>query len=95
MHGQTNTIDALRNSFLTTSAEKEKLAIATTLLDEYESLPIDTISYYYTIAENLLKSNFTKETSLLLSITKIRLLRRQAKFEDAMSLCDSCFIIDL
>jgi hypothetical protein len=65
MHRQTKTIDALRNSFLNTSAEKEKLAIAITLLDEYESLLIDTLTYYYTAVENLLKSNFTKETSLL------------------------------
>jgi len=58
-------------------------------LDEYESLHTDTIAYYYTIAQQLLQKNFSKENALQIAITKIRLLRRQTKFEEAMLLCDS------
>jgi two-component system, NarL family, sensor kinase len=88
--GQTTVIDSLRSFFSKANNEREKLNAAVLMLDEYESLHTDTIAQYYTIAETLLKRNFSNETALKVSITKIRLLRRQSKFDEAMGLCDSC-----
>lgn len=88
--GQTTVIDSLRSFFSKANNEREKLNTAVFMLDEYESLHTDTIAQYYTIAETLLKRNFSSETALKVSITKIRLLRRQSKFDEAMGLCDSC-----
>jgi two-component system, NarL family, sensor kinase len=87
---QTTVIDSLRNVFSKANNEREKLNTAVFMLDEYESLHTDTIAQYYTIAETLLKRNFSNETALKVAITKIRLLRRQSKFDEAMGLCDSC-----
>jgi tetratricopeptide (TPR) repeat protein len=88
--GQTTVIDSLRSVFSKANNEVGKLNSAVLMLDEYESLHTDTIAKYYTIAETLLKRNFSNETSLKVTITKIRLLRRQSKFDEAMGLCDSC-----
>jgi signal transduction histidine kinase len=92
---QTAVIDSLKKAFYNPASEKEKLAIAIDVLDEYESLHTDTIACYYTIAEKLLQTNFSKENALQIAITKIRLLRRQTKFEEAMALCDSCLAATL
>ncbi|MGF2411925.1 ATP-binding protein [Ferruginibacter sp.] len=91
--GQTTVIDSLKKAFYNSASEKDKLAIAIDVLDEYESLHTDTIAYYYNIAEKLLPTHFSKENALQIAITKIRLLRRQTKFEEAMALCDSCLAV--
>jgi two-component system, NarL family, sensor kinase len=86
---QTGVIDSLRHIYMYTTTETQRLDAAISLLDEFESLHTDSIAHYYTIAETLLQKNFSNEKALQVVITRIRLLRRQTKFEDAMQLCDS------
>jgi tetratricopeptide (TPR) repeat protein len=93
LFAQTTVIDSLRNVFSKAGNERDKLNAAVFMLDEYESLHTDTIAQYFNIAESLLKRSFSNETALKISITKIRLLRRQSKFEEAMTLCDSCLTV--
>jgi two-component system, NarL family, sensor kinase len=88
-YAQTGVIDSLRNMFLTAGTENQKLDAAVYLLDEYESLHTDSIAHYFTIAEALLQTNFSKEKALQIAVTRIRLLRRKTKFDEAMLLCDS------
>lgn len=87
--GQTSTIDSIRKIFFTAGSEKEQLAAAVQMLDEYESLHTDSIARYYAIAEALLSKNFSKENALQIAVTRIRLLRRTTQFEAALALCDS------
>lgn len=93
LYAQTVVIDSLRSAFSATVSESDKLGAAVNLLDEYESLHTDTILRYYNISQNLLQRNFSDETALKICITKIRLLRRQSRFDEAMTLCDSCLAV--
>jgi two-component system, NarL family, sensor kinase len=88
-YAQTPVIDSLRTVFINSGIEKQKLLAAVLMLDEYESLHTDSIAIYYELSEKLLRNNYSKEDALNIAVTKIRLLRRKTKFEEALLLCDS------
>ena len=88
---QTHTIDSLRNIIYSTTNTKQKSATVFAYLNEYESLPTDSIVYYYNKAVLFLQDDYTEEKKLELDIVKIRLLRRQNKTAEAILLCDSIY----
>ncbi|MCY7293063.1 MAG: hypothetical protein LH615_12860, partial [Ferruginibacter sp.] len=88
---QTHTIDSLQKIINSTTDSKQKTATVLAYLNEYESLPTDSIVRYYNKAVVLVQDDFTEEKRLELGIVKTRLLRRQNKVEGAIQFSDSLY----
>jgi len=88
---QTHTIDSLQKIINSTTDSKQKTATVLAYLNEYESLPTDSIVRYYNKAVVLVQDDFTEEKKLELGIVKTRLLRRQNKVEGAIQFSDSLY----